>query len=306
MRLGLTGRILIGGGLIAVSSSRSSSCSSIQSFRGIRHDTREQQRAQQAVVAAIRLEKLVLDLETGTRGYVITADRRFLEPYEAARRALPAESARLMTLAPGPLSTELDRLWRSYLVAYSIPLVRETARSTVAARTMVASGEGKRRVDRIRGLIDPFVERENAISVRDQQRVEKSEHSGVVLGVIGSALRLLALRRDHRLPPAFGGGADPAHRGRRPSALPPAGSMSRCRRAARARSASSRGRSTRCRSRSRAISWTSRTRTSISSDSRTCCARCSTRRSTASSSRTPRATCSSRTGRSCASPARWA
>src|SRR5665213_1358874 len=158
MRIGLTERILIGGGLIAVFFAVQFVLS-IQSFHGIRHDTREQQHAQQAVVAAIRIEKLVLDLETGTRGYVITADRRFLEPYEAARRALPAESARLMTLAPGPLSTELDRLWRSYLAAYATPLIRETARSTVAARTMVATGEGKRRVDRIRGLIDPFVER---------------------------------------------------------------------------------------------------------------------------------------------------
>jgi signal transduction histidine kinase/CHASE3 domain sensor protein len=192
MRFGLTERILIGGGLIAVFFAVQFVLS-IQSFHGIRHDTREQQQAQQTVVGAIRIEKLVLDLETGTRGYVITASRQFLAPYEAARRALPAESARLMTLAPGPTSSMLDRLWRSYLAAYAIPLIRETARSPVAARARVASGEGKRRVDRIRGLIDPFVERENAISIRDQQRVEKSEHSGVVLGVIGSVVRLLAL-----------------------------------------------------------------------------------------------------------------
>ena len=192
MRFGLTERILIGGGLIAVFFAVQFVLS-IQSFHGIRHDTREQQHAQQAVVAAIRLEKLVVDLETGTRGYVITADRQFLEPYLAAERSLPQESARLMALAPGPLSAELDRLWRSYLTNYSKPLIGLVGHAPLAARLKVATGEGKRRVDRIRGLIDPFVQRENAISVRDQQRVEKSEHSGVVLGVIGSALRLLAL-----------------------------------------------------------------------------------------------------------------
>ena len=192
MRLGLTERILIAGGLIGVFFTVQFVLS-IESFHGIGHDTREQQRAQQAVVSAIRIEKLVLDLETGTRGYVITADKQFLEPYTAARRALPAESARLMTLAPGPLSSELDRLWRSYASAYAIPLIRETERSPVAARTRVANGEGKRRVDRIRGLIDPFVERENAISVRDQRLVEQSEHQGVVLGVVGSVFRLVAL-----------------------------------------------------------------------------------------------------------------
>ncbi|HEY8722563.1 MAG TPA: ATP-binding protein [Gaiellaceae bacterium] len=192
MRIGLTGRILIGGGLIAVFFAVQFVLS-IQSFHGIRHDTREQQHAQQAVVAAIRFEKLVLDLETGTRGYVITADRQFLQPYEAARRALPSESATLMSLAPRSFSTELDRMWRSYLAEYAIPLINQAAHSRAAARVKVAGGEGKRRTDLMRGLIDPFVQRENAVAVRDQQRVEKSEHSGVVLGVIGSAVRLLAL-----------------------------------------------------------------------------------------------------------------
>ena len=192
MRSGLTGRILIGGGLIAVFFAVQFVLS-IQSFHGIRHDTREQQHAQQAVVAAIRFEKLVLDLETGTRGYVITAERQFLQPYEAARRALPGDSATLMSLAPGSFSTELDRMWRSYLAEYAIPLINQAAHSRAAARAKVATGEGTRRTDLMRGLIDPFVQRENAVAVRDQQRVEKSEHSGVVLGVIGSAVRLLAL-----------------------------------------------------------------------------------------------------------------
>jgi len=192
MRVGLTGRLLIGGGLIAVFFAIQFVLSA-NSFRGIRHNTREEQRSGQAVVAAIRLEKLVLDLETGTRGYVITRDRQFLQPYEAARRALPAESARLKSLAPGPLTAELDSLWRSYLIDYAIPLIRQASRAPLAAHAAVATGEGKRRVDRMRALIDPFVERQNAVAARDGRQVEKAEHSGIVLGVIGSGLRLLAL-----------------------------------------------------------------------------------------------------------------
>ncbi|HEV7640084.1 MAG TPA: ATP-binding protein [Gaiellaceae bacterium] len=192
MRLGLTARILIGGVILGLVFALQFVLS-IQSFRSIRHDTREQQHAQQAVVSAIRLEKLVLDLETGARGYVITADRRFLQPYEAAQRALPAESARLMALAPGPWAAELDRLWRSYVADYSKPLVRLTERATPAARKVVAGGEGRRRVDRMRGLIDPFVQRQTDIATRDQQKVEKAEHAGVVLGAVGSGLRLIVL-----------------------------------------------------------------------------------------------------------------
>jgi signal transduction histidine kinase len=192
MRLGLTGRILIGGVILGLVFALQFVLS-VQSFKGIRHDTREQQHAQQAVVAAIRLEKLVLDLETGTRGYVITHDEQFLEPYEAAQGSLPRESARLMALAPGPWSAKLDRLWRSYLADYSKPLVRLAKHAPGAARSVVAGGQGKRRVDRLRGLIDPFVQRETAIANRDQQKVENAEHSGVVLGAVGSGLRLVVL-----------------------------------------------------------------------------------------------------------------
>jgi CHASE3 domain sensor protein len=110
MRLGLTGRILIGGGLLAAVFA-GQFVIVLQSFGSIRRDTREQQRSQQSVVAAIRVEKLVLDLETGTRGYVITRDKGFLAPYEAARRALPSQSRTLMALAPGPRSAEIDQLW---------------------------------------------------------------------------------------------------------------------------------------------------------------------------------------------------
>jgi signal transduction histidine kinase len=192
MRLGLTGRILIGGGIIALIFAIQFVLV-IRSFESIRHDTREEQRAQQSVVAAIRVEKLLLDLETGTRGYVITDDKRFLEPWQEAQRALPGESARLSALAPGPVSAEIDRLWRSYVTDYSRPLVALTERSRAAARSQVATGEGKQRVDRMRGLIDPFVERQNAVAAGDVARVEKAEHSGLYLGAIGSALRFVAI-----------------------------------------------------------------------------------------------------------------
>jgi two-component system, sensor histidine kinase and response regulator len=192
MRLGLTGRILIGGGLLALFFGVQFVLV-IRSFQGIRDDGREQRRAQEAVVAATRFETLVLDLETGTRGYVITTDKRFLEPYNAARRSLPAESARLQALAPGPRSAELERLWRDYVADYAIPVIRQADQSLTAARARVASGEGKRRTDRIRGLIDPFVQRETAIAARAAQRAEKAERSGVMLGALGSAFRVLVL-----------------------------------------------------------------------------------------------------------------
>ncbi len=165
----------------------------LQSFKSIHHDTHEEQRAEQAVVAAIRLEKLVLDLETGSRGYVITADGRFLEPWRKAERALPGQSRLLMTLAPGATTMSIDRAWRSYLREYSVPLVRQAGLSPTSAQATIANGEGKRRVDAIRALLDRFVQSEGVLGTRDRERVNRSERSGVVLGAIGSGLRVLGL-----------------------------------------------------------------------------------------------------------------
>jgi small subunit ribosomal protein S13 len=46
------------------------------------------------------LEKLVVDLETGQRGYVVTHDERFLEPWQTARAAIRPTAERLERRLP--------------------------------------------------------------------------------------------------------------------------------------------------------------------------------------------------------------
>ena len=191
MRFSLTARILIGGGIVAVVFVLQFVLS-IGSFRTIRHDTREEQRSNAAVLAAVRVEKLILDLETGTRGYALTGDRRFLQPYLQARQALPAQSKELIGLAPGATAKEVDREWRSYITDYAVPLIKLTSHSPATARAETANGEGKRRVDRMRALIDPFVAHASAVAARDRSSVSKAVNSGVSFNLLGAALRALA------------------------------------------------------------------------------------------------------------------
>src|SRR5438067_2818030 len=133
----------------------------LQSLHSIKRHTDRQDRAEQAVVAAIGVEKLTLDLETGTRGYAITADKRFLQPWHAAQAELPAQMQALRRVAPRPFADRVGQRLRAYLNDFSIPLVRLVPRSPAAARAQVATGAGKKRIDAIRGLIDPFVQHEN-------------------------------------------------------------------------------------------------------------------------------------------------
>ena len=60
------------------------------SVEDLRDAAAREARAKEVTVAVVGLEKLVVDLESGVRGYALTGDRRFLQPYLSAKRVLPA------------------------------------------------------------------------------------------------------------------------------------------------------------------------------------------------------------------------
>src|SRR3954451_12343575 len=68
----------------------------------LRRTTERSTTSQQVLGAANTLERLVIDLETGSRGYIITGDERFLEPWEIARNAVPGQSGELERLPRAP------------------------------------------------------------------------------------------------------------------------------------------------------------------------------------------------------------
>jgi signal transduction histidine kinase/CHASE3 domain sensor protein len=190
VRLGLTARILIAAGIVAVFLIVQVVLT-VGSFESIRHDTRAEHRADAGVLKAVQVENRILDLETGTRGYVLTDDQRFLEPYRGALKALPAESTQLMQLAPGAWSAELARDWRSYVHDYAQPLIALAAKSPAKARSKVATGEGKRRVDHMRDLIDPFVRTAQAGAEIDRAKASRAVDAGVRVGAVGIIVRVL-------------------------------------------------------------------------------------------------------------------
>jgi signal transduction histidine kinase/CHASE3 domain sensor protein len=191
-RIGLTPRILIAGGLLVALLVVEFVLLGL-SFRTVGTMTGREQHAEESIVAATMVEKLILDLETGTRGYVITHDIQFLEPWRAARAALPMRSDLLERLAPGPRTMAIRAGWQSYLRDYSVPLIRLEQRNRQAASSIVATGEGKRRVDRIRGLIDPFVRETMRAAAHDRSRITHIRSLGRAVLLIISILDVLGV-----------------------------------------------------------------------------------------------------------------
>ncbi len=103
---------------------------------------------------------LMQDAETGQRGFVITGQDRFLEPYDAAQRRLPSQLASLRALRQrdvgdliandDPVFDRLEALieQKQKTMAEGIRLRREQGHD--AARTLISSGKGKVIMDEIR------------------------------------------------------------------------------------------------------------------------------------------------------------
>jgi CHASE3 domain sensor protein len=120
------------------------------------HRTAGEARHSERVIGQANLvEKLLLDLETGERGYVITGQQQFLEPFRDARVRLDPEARELRRLVKDdpdqrPRAVAIEREATAYLRDWAIPLVDTATHSLPRSRARVATGGGKRRVDEIR------------------------------------------------------------------------------------------------------------------------------------------------------------
>ncbi|MFE6888480.1 CHASE3 domain-containing protein [Streptomyces sp. NPDC057694] len=144
-----------------------------------------------ALVEAGTMEQLLLDLETGQRGFVITEREEFLEPWSAAREQLPAAAGRFTASATSPAQRRaagrIARDVQSFLDAYSVPLVAMVRRGDPAAAGLDRAAEGKRRVDALRTRFDTYMEDERAQLARRTDAAGANSHQAVLAAALGLA-----------------------------------------------------------------------------------------------------------------------
>ena len=90
-------------------------------------------------------ERHVVDVETGLRGFLLTGDTDFLEPYHSGRLAYRADLAGLDRLVQDPVQRrrlgELRRAIDGYVEGYAVPLrVRAVGLSRAEAADATAEG----------------------------------------------------------------------------------------------------------------------------------------------------------------------
>ena len=116
--------------------------------------------------------KLTVDLETGMRGYLITGDEHFLDPYEVAKPRIIADLRNLQELvADNP--QQVDRLKRLEALqaewnVYAQSMI-DMQRENGDYRGAVKAGRGKRLTDVIRKEYD------DAVAMEQQFRITRNE-----------------------------------------------------------------------------------------------------------------------------------
>jgi methyl-accepting chemotaxis protein len=129
-----------------------------------------------AIDRANQMLASMVDEETGMRGYLLSGDRKFLDPYRSGGAQFQADMTEVKNLtARDPAQrARIDQIgflaaqWSSTIAGRELALMQDPA-TQAQGRNIEISGAGKRYMDAIRSVVRKFTDAEHA---RLQQRSE--------------------------------------------------------------------------------------------------------------------------------------
>ncbi|BCJ38563.1 hypothetical protein Athai_60660 [Actinocatenispora thailandica] len=196
MRTGLVTRIAVGGAILAVIVG---GVFAAQVFAVARQQetARRTLQSQHTLALASELEGLVVDIETGERGYLLTGQERFLEPLDDARASYASIAAELRDSVTSPArKRQVEQLLQgvnSYIDEYSLPVLSDAKSGQASARSTATLEDGKRRLDALRDQFERFYDTERAVEARRARESEALARWTVVMGVLGAAGSILVI-----------------------------------------------------------------------------------------------------------------
>ncbi|MDQ7970053.1 MAG: response regulator [Oxalicibacterium faecigallinarum] len=149
------------------------------------------------IANANETSKLVVDMESGMRGFILTGDEAFLSPFDIAKAKVIPETQKLMELVKDN-PTQVDRLTRILAIhnewnnfALSVIELRRTDNDLRDIAAIIRSGRGKLQFDEIRREFRNFLELENTL--REQRSDDAKRITVVVVGIYLTLSVLLSL-----------------------------------------------------------------------------------------------------------------
>jgi len=151
---------------------------------------------------AEQLLRLMVDLETGKRGYLLTGDRTFLAPYEQARRDLEGLLAEAQDVAENGMEDErvaaFGRLLHDWILNVSEPQIQARERGKMIDPAV--ADEGKSRTDEMRGILSDL--RRHALDDADERQQAAFDSAAASQRATRTVLLLAIIIATSQAPPA--------------------------------------------------------------------------------------------------------
>jgi signal transduction histidine kinase len=158
----------------------------------------EARNSQQVIATANRLQTFVIDLETGTRGFALTRDQRYLDPWRVAQARYPGAIATLLVLTRDNglqhrRALAIKKQIQVYFNDYSVPLVEFLSRNPQEAPSVANDARGRNKVEAIRSQFDRFLATETSLSAARNERARETTRNSLVVGGIGLGAALFLI-----------------------------------------------------------------------------------------------------------------
>jgi methyl-accepting chemotaxis protein len=152
------------------------------------------------------LMKLMVDMETGERGFLLVGKEEYLEPYQQGRKAFEEVMTDVKNLvSDNPQQVRrLEKInamaheWHEKAAGIEIELRRKMNNagrdSTVSMKTIIDLLEkdtGKRIMDQIRNDIDEFVNIERTLMLGRSKENEETANNAIYTAIFGTLLALI-------------------------------------------------------------------------------------------------------------------
>ncbi|MDG6079117.1 histidine kinase [Erythrobacter litoralis] len=160
-------------------------------------DTREQSRQTDNILLELRnVHTAALNAETGQRGYLLTLDRRYLEPYQLGREQIEPALERLRTAVEtdstqrqSQLLDQIDALARAKFAEMQTTVEQSQSGGLIEARRTILTDEGQEMMQRLRRSIREMERIERDIFA--QQLTDTARAESRVLPLLGMLILLL-------------------------------------------------------------------------------------------------------------------
>jgi signal transduction histidine kinase len=153
-------------------------------------------RSQEAITAGTELEKTVISLENGLRGYVASGRERSLDPWTAGLKAYPGQVRKLEGLVSDVPSQQAQvRLIKEqvddYVNLWATPLLGLARQRLPVAQSVIVTGTGRVRIDQLRTSFGRLFTQEQALARTREQRAEKNSTRAIVAGWSGLGMLIV-------------------------------------------------------------------------------------------------------------------